>query len=224
MESKNLKTVISCDAQCAKQPYDETAPHFMNDKMTQKVSILDIELIDSSLTIIYDDLSIPSLEAKSNSLSNFDLKIGDTFLIIKELSASNDTLTLRLPYDISYANIKIKAAKGLISLSNLKCEIMKIENDDATFVMERINAGLLIIENQRGIIKALKIVSDEVDFSNQTGDINIGQILTKKAKLKTDLGSIVVKKSTAHLDFFDSQGGDIFWDSRLITNNSKGMN
>lgn len=224
MESKNFKTTISCDAQCAKSSYEDVAPHFINDKMTQKVSILDIELIDSSLTIKYDDLSIPSLESKLNSLSNFDIKMGNTFLIIKELSSNNDDLILRLPYDLSYANIKIKVGKGLLSLPNLKSEIMKFENENAKFEIDKINTELLIIENQVGMIKIAKIVSDEIDFSNQKGDISVGQILTKKAKVKTGLGSVVVKKSTAKLDYFESDGGDIFWDSRLISNNSKGMN
>lgn len=115
MEPKiNLKNV-SFAAQCT-EASEEVVPHFVSDKIVEKVSVLDIELDKAEAYIEFDDISVPTLEIEKGSPSNFDVKMGDNFLIIKELPC-NDTskIKIKIPYEISYANIKM-VSKMLISL------------------------------------------------------------------------------------------------------------
>lgn len=69
-----------------------------------------------------------------------------------------------------------------------------------------------------------KLTAEEVKINNDSGNINIGQVLAKYSNVKTNTGSVIVKKSNSVLNCFETNGGDIFWDSKLVSNNSKGMN
>lgn len=73
MEPKiNLKNV-SFAAQCT-EASEEVVPHFVSDKIVEKVSVLDIELDKAEAYIEFDDISVPTLEIEKGSPSNFDVK------------------------------------------------------------------------------------------------------------------------------------------------------
>ena len=224
MEPKiNLKN-LSLNAQCT-EASEEIVPHFVSDKITQKVSILDIELDKAEAYIEFDDISVPTLEIEKGSPSNFDVKIGDNFLIIKELPCNDiSKIRIKIPYELSYANVKIISKNANIFVPNMKCEIMKLDNIKGCIDIQKIITGLMLVDNLDGNIKVQKITAEEVKINNDSGNINVGQILAKHSNVKTNTGTIIVKKSNSVLDSFETNGGDIFWDSRLISNNSKGMN
>lgn len=224
MEPKiNLKN-LSLAAQC-REASEKIVPHFVSDKITQKVSVLDIELDKAEAFIEFDDISVPTLQIEKGSPSNFDVKMGDNFLIVKELPC-NDTskIRIKIPYEVSYANVKIVSKNANIFVPNMKCEIMKLDNIKGCIDIQKIITGLMLVDNLDGNIKAQKITAEEVKINNDSGNINVGQILANHSSVKTNTGTIIVKKSNSVLDSFETNGGDIFWDSRLISNNSKGMN
>lgn len=224
MEPKiNLKN-LSLNAQCT-EASEEIVPHFVSDKITQKVSILDIELDKAEAYIEFDDISVPTLEIEKGSPSNFDVKMGDNFLIIKELPCNDiSKIRIKIPYELSYANVKIISKNANIFVPNMKCEIIKLDNIKGCIDIQKIITGLMLVDNLDGNIKVQKITAEEVKINNASGNINVGQILAKHSNVKTNTGTIIVKKSNSVLDSFETNGGDIFWDSRLISNNSKGMN
>lgn len=224
MEPKiNLKN-LSLSAQCT-EASEEIAPHFVSDKIVEKVSVLDIELDKAKAFIEFDDISVPTLEIEKGSLSNFDLKIGDNFFIVKELSCKEiSEIRIKIPYEINYANVKIVSKNANIFVPSMKCEIMKLDNKKGCLDVQKIITGLMLVDNLDGNIKAQKITAEEVKINNDSGNINVGQILTSHSSVKTNTGTIIVKKSNSLLDSFETNGGDIFWDSRLVSNNSKGMN
>lgn len=224
MEPKiNLKN-LSLNAQCT-EASEEIVPHFVSDKITQKVSILDIELDKAEAYIEFDDISVPTLETEKGSPSSFDVKMGDNFLIIKELPCNDiSKIRIKIPYEVSYANVKIVSKNANIFVPNMKCEIMKLDNIKGCIGIQKIITGLMLVDNLDGNIKVQKITAEEVKINNDSGNINIGQVLAKHSNVKTNTGTIIVKKSNSVLDSFETNVGDIFWDSRLISNNSKGMN
>lgn len=224
MEPKiNLKNV-SFAAQCT-EASEEVVPHFVSDKIVEKVSVLDIELDKAEAYIEFDDISVPTLEIEKGSPSNFDVKMGDNFLIIKELPCNDiSKIKIKIPYEISYANIKMVSKNANIFVPNMKCEIMKLDNIEGCIDIQKIITGLMLVDNLDGNVKAQKITAEEVKINNDSGNINIGQVLAKYSNVKTNTGSVIVKKSNSVLNCFETNGGDIFLDSKLVSNNSKGMN
>lgn len=223
----NLQSQLKLDAECTNHTDDKLSSQYINDRIVQQVSLLHLSILNAHIQMDYDDINSPSFSFIEGSLDNFEINISENILLVKELpSHMVPKIKLTLPYNKIYANVSVENQHGHVSLPNLKCEIIRIDNINGQNELKNINSGLTIFKNVDGYINVVKILSDEMYLENVSGEIFINQVICKKSSAKTKTGSIVVKKSTSPIDEIESRSGDIFWDSKLISDNdsSKGMN